>query len=179
MIIKRFYQSYNAVKYSIPMTSIAFLIFIEAFIYTGRREPVLRLCMILTTIVLSVIMFLYYRNKFKISKVLKKIQDIDAYEKGGCVDRSWFLEDRMLISDGKNIGEHSVYGIQKLKLDERNHGKYFLHITQSEKEYDISLTDRESGQRLTSFFIRKNPGINYENIQPKGSGTLKELGADK
>jgi hypothetical protein len=42
----------------------------------------------------------------------------------------------------------------------------------------MSLLDREEGERTAGYLKRVNPAIVLTDVEPKGKGTLKELGAD-
>lgn len=178
-MIQKFYQSVNAMKFAIPMTGLAFLIFVEAFLMTmGKAVSKLYIALILTAAVLGVIMFFYYKNKFHIASQLKKVKDLQAYENGGMLDRTYFLEDRMLVCSGLNIEEVMTKDLQGAVLEEKAHGKYVLHLKDADHFIDMSLLDQEEGQRAAAYLKRVNPAIALTNVEPKGSGTLKELGAD-
>jgi hypothetical protein len=177
-MIRKFYQSYNSLKYGPLMTFLAFAIFAEAFIYTSKGQPGLRTAMIITAVLLAVVMVFYYRQKILIGLTLRKVKDLDAYEKGGCIDRTWILEDRVLACDRSKISEHQTGDITEAVLEEKNHGKYVLHCRDSKGTFTISLMDRGDGERLAAFLQRKNPQIRLTNVTPKGKGTLQELGAD-
>jgi F0F1-type ATP synthase, beta subunit len=42
----------------------------------------------------------------------------------------------------------------------------------------MSLLDKEDGQKVAAYLKRVNPSVSLTNVEPKGQGTLKELGAD-
>jgi hypothetical protein len=165
--------------FAIPMTGLAFLIFIEAFLLTmGKAASSLYIALIITAVILAVVMSIYYYNKIQIHKQLKKVQDLKAYEQGGMVDRSYILEDRMLVGNGLHIEEVKTKDLVGAVLEEKAHGKYVMHLKDQTHFVDMSLRDREEGQRIAAYFKRVNPSIALSNVEPKGAGTLKELGAD-
>lgn len=169
----------NAMKFAVPMTSLAFLIFVEAFLMTmGKAVSKLYLAMIITAAVLAVVMFFYYRNKIKINLQLKKVNDLQAYENGGMIDRTYLLEDRMLVCYGMHIEEVRTKDLVGAVLEEKAHGKYVLHLKDQNHFIDMSLLDKEEGQRTAAYLKRVNPSVTLTNIEPKGQGTLQELGAD-
>jgi hypothetical protein len=56
-MVKKYYQSLIAMIFAIPMTSLAFLIFIEAFIMTsGKARQTFYILLIITTILLGIVM---------------------------------------------------------------------------------------------------------------------------
>lgn len=178
-MIKKFYQSANTFLFAIPMTTLAFLIFIEGFFMTmGKAVDKLYILMIISAVALAIVMFFYYSNKIKVSRQLKKIKDLSAYEKGGMLDRTYILEDRMLVCAGLHIEEVYPKDLVGAVLEEKAHGKYVMHLKDATHFIDMSLVDKEQGQRAAAFLKRVNPSIALTNVEPKGTGTLKELGAD-
>lgn len=177
-MVNKYYQSLNALHFSMPMTTLAILIFAQAYLLTeGKAPSKIKITMILTAIVLVILMFFYYRNKLKIRKALKNVQNIKEYEQGGMVNRSYILEQRLLACNGLDIQEVQTKDVKELSLEEKNHGKYYLHLHCNDKIVIMSLLDKEDGQKVASYFQKRNPNIVLTNIQPKGNGTLKELGA--
>lgn len=178
-MIKKFYQSVNTLKFSMPMTGLAFVIFIEAFLLTsGKNRELLHTLLIITAILLAIVMVFYYTSKIKVNKQLKQVEDLKAYEQGGMIDRTYILEDRMLVCMGLHIEEVKTKDIVGAVLEEKDHGKYVLHLKDATHFIDMSLLDLEEGQRTVAYLKRVNPSVQLTNIEPKGNGTLKELGAD-
>ena len=121
-MIKKFYQSVNSMKFAIPMTSLAFLIFVEAFLMTmGKAVSKLYIALIITAVILAVIMVFYYYNKIKVNTQLKKVNDLKAYEDGGMIDRTYILEDRMLVCCGIKIEEVKTKDVVGAVLEEKAH----------------------------------------------------------
>jgi hypothetical protein len=178
-MIRKFYQSVNTIKYSIPMTVLAFIIFAEAYLMTlGKAVSALRIALIITAAALAVVMVFYYHSKLLVRRQLKKVEDLKAYEDGGMIDRTYFLEDRMLVCDGLHIEEVKTKDLIAAALEEKAHGRYVLHLKDAAHTIDMSLLDREEGERTAGYLKRVNPAIVLTDIEPKGKGTLKELGAD-
>ena len=169
-------MSHLSLIYSSPMTMLVFVIFVIAFMQNKNQSQSLKVVMIVLTVILAVIMFFYYRTKLSIAKALSKVEEIGEYEDGGMLDKSFILEDRMLAGSGFKVSEHSTAGIQKVSLEQKGR-KCLLHITGSDGEFDADAIDLGEAQRFAAFIKRKNPAVILENVEPKGSGTLKELGA--
>lgn len=177
-MVRKYYQSLNSLKFAPPMTGIAFLIFVEAFLYSSNKTNMkAKYAMVITALILAAVMFFYYKNKLRINNTLKKIDNVEEYTKGGMVNQSYILNDRMLLCNNTHLQEMKTKEITELELEEKNHGKYLLHIKDKETDFPITLLDKEEGQRLAAFLRQKNPQLQLKNIEPKGNGTLKDLGA--
>ena len=85
-MIKKYYQSLNSLLYGPFMTPLVFLVFALAFFYEKKGIQELRYAMMVGTAILGVILVMYYTKKFKISRALKSIRNIEEYEKGGGLD---------------------------------------------------------------------------------------------
>jgi hypothetical protein len=178
-MIRKFYQSVNTVMFVVPMTALAFLVFVEAFLMTmGKAVSTLYTLLIITAVLLAIVMAFYYYNKFKILKELKNIPDLKEYEEGGMVDRTYVLEDRMLVGCGIHIEEVHPKDLVGAVMEEKAHGKYVMHLKDQTHFIDMSLLDKDEGERIAAYLKRINPSIALTNVEPKGTGTLKELGAD-
>ena len=175
-MVKRYYMSRLAIVYSTPMTLMALAVFSVAWMQNRNHSQNLKIVMFALALLLGVIMFFYYRNKFRISSVLRHVENVNEYEKGGMLERSFILEDRMLAGCGLNIKELKTTGICSLELEEKGR-RLILHITNDEGTFDAQAIDKDEAARFAAFMKRKNPGILLKNIEPKGQGTLKELGA--
>ena len=178
-MVKKYYQSLIAMIFAIPMTSLAFLIFIEAFIMTsGKARQTFYILLIITTILLGIVMAFYYGKRIKLHQQLKNVSDLRAYEDGGMIDRTYVLEDRMLVGCGLHVEEVKTDQLVGALLEEKAHGKYVMHLKDTTHFIDMSLMDLEEGQRIAAYLKRVKPSITLTNVEPKGTGTLKELGAD-
>lgn len=178
-MVRKFYQSVNTVMFVFPMTALAFLVFVEAFLMTmGKAVSTLYTLLIITAVLLAIVMAFYYYNKITIHNELKKVSDLKAYEDGGMVDRTYVLEDRMLVGCGKHIEEVKTKDLVGAVMEEKKHGKYVMHLKDQTHFIDMSLLDKDEGERIAAYMKRVNPSISLSNVEPKGTGTLKELGAD-
>jgi len=175
-MVKRYYTSRIALVFSAPVTLLAFSVFIVAWFDNKNTTAKLKPVMIVLAVLLGIVMFFYYRNKIRLSSALRKVEKVDEYEKGGMLERSFILEDRMLAGCGLRVKELKTTGVKQLELEDKGH-RLILHITNNEGVYDAQVIDRNEAERFAAFMQRKNPGIILKNIEPKGNGTLKELGA--
>lgn len=174
-MVKLFYKGLVSMRYSIPMTMNVFVIFALAFAYVQRSVFWVRPVMGAMTVLLAVQMFFYYRNKFRIAGVLRRIDRLEEFEHAGMLDRSFILEDRMIAGCGFTISEQPTTGITSCEPEERGR-KTILHLNGSKGPFDVSVIDYGEAQRFVGFLLRKNPGMKT-GIKPKGGGTLKDLGA--
>ena len=119
---KRFYQSLISYRYSFGLTLPAILIFVLAFIRNDKNISKVRPLMIILTIILAIMTFLYYKKKFACAKVFKNIQNPDEYyEHGGMAHHSMFLEDRMLVCENLQVTERPVTGIERIAYADGKH----------------------------------------------------------
>lgn len=162
-------------KYVYFMFGIPLLIFTVAFIETRKKLVVFKYMMMVLAALLAVVLFFYYRDKLKISKQLKNIDDIQEYERGGVVDRSWILENRILCCKDLEIHEVISKDVKEVQVEENK--KTLIHLKTNENEVVMSALSKEEAQRFVAYIKRKNPNVILNGIEPKGKGTLQELGA--
>lgn len=174
-MVRRFYYGLISLRYSPLLVGLPLVIFALAFMKYNKSGTTYSLPMLIVTVILAVIMAVYYSQKFRIARVLRKVKDIDDYLAGGMIDRSYILEDRMLAGTGLHVEEHKTTGIQKMSAEEKGR-RVILHLTSDEGTYDMDARDMEEAQRFAAFIRRKNPAVILD-IEPKGTGTLRELGA--
>ena len=82
--------------------------------------------MFIFIILLACVLAFYYKDKLHVLKQLKQVKDLVEYEKGGVVDRSWILEDRMLCTKGLDIREVRSSTVSKVVLLNEEKGKQVL-----------------------------------------------------
>lgn len=176
-MVKKFYYGLVSLKYVYFMFGIPLVIFGIAFMETKTRNPSLKIGMGICAVVLAIVLVFYYRDKFRIGKKIKSVDNINEYLKGGMVDRTYILEERMLACADLNVEEVKTTGIQKLEKTENKKGKPYLKLTYSDKVVMMSAISEDEALRFAAFIQRKNPTVQLVNIETKGTGTLKELGA--
>ncbi len=177
-MIKRYYQGLLSLYFSGPMTMLAVFVFAAAFADTRKPEWNLKWLIGVLAAILAVVMFFYYKNKLSVSKTLRNVKNLDEYEKGGMLDRSFILEDRMLAGIGLKVSEHSTLNIKSLTAETKGR-KVILHMEGENDSFDAQAIDRGEAERFAAYLQQRNPGIVLNNIEPKGNGTLKELGANE
>lgn len=178
-MVKKFYYGLVSLKYVYAMFGIPLVIFTVAFIETKSHNPVFKVIMSICAVTLATVMVFYYRDKLRIRKTINAVTDVNAYLSGGMVDRTYILEDRMLACADLNLKEISTKGIRTLELMEEKHGKPYMKLTSDSDACMVSALSKEEAQRFAAFIQRKNPDVRISGIEPKGNGTLKELGASR
>ena len=176
-MVKRYYQGLLSLYFSGPMTMLAFIVFAIAFINNRKPEWNMIPALAVAAVVLAVVMFFYYKNKLGISKTLHHVENIQEYEKGGMLDRSFVLEDRILAGIGLKVSEHSTLNLQSASATEKGR-KVILHIEGKDDSFDVQTIDRAEAERFAAYLRKNNPQIVLNGIEPKGNGTLKELSAE-
>ena len=164
-------------KYAFFMFGIPMLIFITAFIETRKKLAVFHTLMFIFIILLACVLAFYYKDKLHVLKQLKQVKDLVEYEKGGVVDRSWILEDRMLCAKGLDIREVRSSTVSKVVLLNEEKGKQVLELSVKDEIVLMTTISKEEAQRFVAYLKRKNPSIIVEGIEAKGNGSLQELGA--
>ena len=95
-MIKRYIQSYVSSKYVFALPGLALGVFVFAFLYTMSGSSVMRYIGIAIGLVLFAVMVVYYREKFMVSRQLKKVPDLNAFNDAVMIGMAFFLEGRML-----------------------------------------------------------------------------------
>ena len=178
-MVKKFYYGLVSLKYAYAMFGIPLVIFTIAFIETKSHNPVFKIFMGICADILAAVMVFYYRDKLRISRTIKAVKDVNTYLSGGMVDRTYILEDRMLACADLDLKEMSTAGVKILEMVQEKHGKPYMKLTYESDVCTVSAISMEEAQRFAAFIQRKNPDIRISGIEPKGNGTLKELGASK
>ena len=173
---KRFYMNRLAIVFSTPMTLLALAVFSFAWLKNKNGDPKMTVAMAVTAAVLLIVMFFYYRYKFRISSVIRHCGNVNEYEKGGMLERSFILEDRMLAGCGLNVSEQKTDDIRQMVLEDKGR-RIILHLTNPSGTFDMQAIDKDEAERFAAFIKRKNPAVILTNVTPKGNGTLRELGA--
>lgn len=176
-MIKRFYYGILGLKYSYALTGLSLIIMVIAFIKTRKSAPAVDYLLYITAGALAILMIFYYKAKWSIRSQLKKINDIKEYEKGGMVDESYILEDRMLVYRNRKITERPTKGIVKMEVSDAPRNRLLITITDQDGTYEMESYGKPEAERFAAFLKRRNPDMEFVNITPKGIGTLKELGA--
>ena len=173
---RRFYMNRLAIVFSTPMTMLALIIFAMAWMENKTHEGKYKIIMAILAAILLVIMFFYYRYKIGIASAIRKAENVSEYEKGGMLEKSFILEDRMLAGCGFTVTEQKTTGIREMVLEEKGR-RIVLHLTNESGTFDMQAIDKDEAERFAAFVKRKNPGVILTNVTPKGNGTLRELGA--
>lgn len=173
-MIKRYIQSTIAMKYSLPMTSLALLIFIFSYLTIDKEMPQYKTVVVIVAIALTAVMISYYTKRFKVSRKLKQVKDIKEYDKAVMIGTSFMLEDRMLAYNSKLVRESNYQDITNLELiDEK--GLYVIYTFSDQQELKLRVASKNQASRLAAFLLRKNPSVKLKNLQPMGEGALEHV----
>ena len=174
-MLKRYYYSVISLKYSFLLMALAMAIFALSFItITGRAN--LRIYVIITAVMLALILCRYYYLKLRISKQIKKIQNISEYENSSIeFENTFFLEERMLTYGKKGIIESDYHNVIKLQDKGKKNGTAVLSMQVDDETVNIRTVTALQAQFLAAFLQKKNPRIILEGIEPSGSGTFQSI----
>lgn len=159
-------------KYACFMFGLPMIIFILAYVDVKKHISSIQYIMAGFTLALVIVMYFYFKDRIKVLKALKEIKDIEEYERGGIIDHSRILQDRILCFNKLEIHEVSFNTLKSVEMDS---DQLVLHLKSEEQITDMSVRDKEEAERLCAFIQREYPDVSFENIQPKGKGTLKDL----
>lgn len=178
-MVKRYYKSCITLRYSIPMTLSAILVFIFAFFTFQTGNKIIYTCGIISSIALILILLLVQYKKYKISSQLKGILKIDSYyNEGAMIGKSFFLEDKALLCDTKlKIKEYKTTGFTTMSVKAFPKDQQEITLERNEEKIVIMADNLLQAQRLAAFLQHKNPGMILNHVETDGTGTLKELGA--
>jgi cell division protein FtsW (lipid II flippase) len=176
-MIKRYYRSLITLKFAAVQTIAAFLVFIFAFMTFRTGNRAVYWLAVACGIVLIAIMVYTQIAKAKMSSQLKPVEHLNQYyDEGAVLGRSFFLEDRMLLcTDQMKIRERKTDDCTSMKVVPAKKEKYDVTLD----DMTISVDNHLQAKRLAAFLKRKNPAVKIDGVKPDGSGTLKELGAEK
>lgn len=174
-MIRRYYLSVISLKYSFWLTSMSLVIFALAFLYVSGKV-FLKPYLAAAAAVLAVMLFLYYRDKIRLSHSLKKIKEIQTYSNSPEIDSCYFQEERMIgYGRKKGLLESDYSNLKELKLASENHGTFHLELMTEEDTMCFRSFSKKEIQALAAFLKRKQPNLLLTGIQPEGSGSLSEL----
>lgn len=178
-MVKRFYRSCITLKYAVPMTACAFLVFILAFFTFRTGNRIFYYCGCAAGIALISVILLVQYEKSRISSQLRGIRLIDEYYgQGAMIGRSFILEERMLIcSRDMKITEIKTAPFTEMKAKRAAKEKMEITLAAPQKTFVFIADNVLQAERLAAFLQKKNPSIRLEGVRPDGTGTLKELGA--
>ena len=177
-MVKKFYYGLVSLKYAYAMFGIPLVIFTIAFIETKSHNPVFKIFMGICAVILAVVMVFYYRDKVRIGKTVKAVKDVNAYLSGGMVDRTYILEeDAGMCRSGSE--RNVYYRCENTGTDGEKTWQTYMKLTYDSDVCTVSAISMEEAQRFAAFIQRKNPDVQISGIEPKGNGTLKELGASR
>lgn len=182
-MVKKYYDSVIAMRYNFQLIVPALIIFAMSFAASknGGMTSAQNGVTWIAFVILAVSLVFYLREKRLVSKALKKVDNIEEYEKGGMVNKSYVLSDRMLIWQNRTtILEKPTKGITHMACEEGSHGVVTIRLQSSAGDYSFPALDMDEANRFAMFLKRKNPDITFgPGIKPKGKGFLKELGSVK
>ena len=178
-MVKKFYKSCITLKFSVPMTLSAMLVFVFAFFTFQTGNKVIYACGLISSFILIAVLLLVQYKKHLVSSQLKGIKQIDSYyNEGAMIGRSFFLEERALLCDTNlEIREYTETGFTEMSVKARPKDQQEITLKRKEETIVIMADNLLQAQRLAAFLQHKNPGMILNHVETDGTGTLKELGA--
>ena len=146
-MVKRYIQSYVSSKYVFALPGLAFGVFVFAFLYTTSGNPVMRYIGIAIGLVLFAVMAVYYREKFMVSRQLKKVPDLNAFNDAVMIGMAFFLEERMLGYKTGQIFDLKYDDIRSVSFEENNRGKLFLNLETGQGVLPVEMALKDQAAR--------------------------------
>ena len=174
-MVKRYIQSYVSSKYVFALPGLAFGVFVFAFLYTTSGNPVMRYIGIAIGLVLFAVMAVYYREKFMVSRQLKKVPDLNAFNDAVMIGMAFFLEERMLGYKTGQVFDLKYDDIRSVSFEENNRGKLFLNLETGQGTLPVEMALKDQAARVAQFLHTKNPSLTVSGITPSGAGTLHSI----
>lgn len=172
-MIKRYYQSLNSLKYSLILPFLTFLIFALIYIRHQKNKNQLSIYIYILVALLAIVVFFYYKSKLYIYLQLKKIKNIEEYCKGGMIDKSWVLKERLLAYDRGKIKEIFLMNVKTFEVQEKKYGQLLIKLND---DVTLSCKDKTEAKRLLAILLRNNNHLVYHNLIPEGNGLISSLG---
>ena len=174
-MVKRYIQSYVSSKYVFALPGLALGVFIFAFLYTMSGNDVMRYIGIAIGLVLFAVMVVYYREKFMVSRQLKKVKDLNAFDNAVMIGMAFFLEERMLGYKTGTVFDLKYEDIHSVIFEETPRGKLFLNLETDKGTLPVEMALKDQAARVAQYLLRKNPSLAVSGITPAGPGTLHSI----
>ena len=174
-MLKKYLQSFAAMRYLPIMMIPSALIVIMAFFYVNNRNPRTEMAVAGMAIVLAVSMAFYYREKFRIAKQVRNIKNPEEYDDAVILGQNFFLEKRLLVFYRGNAVEAEYNNIRKIIKNNDRKGNPILELTVGSMKVNCPCASQGQAQRAAAFFKKKNPKVELIGIDAKGPGTLNSI----
>jgi len=174
-MVKRYIQSWVSMKYVFVLPGLALGVFVFAFFYTTSGNNTMRLIGGAIGLVLLCVMAVYYREKFSISRQLKKVNDLNAFNDAVMIGHAFFLEGRMLGYTTGKIFDLKYEDIQSVRFEQDSRGRMFLNLETPQGTLPVEMALKDQASRVAKFLSTKNPHLTVSDITPSGAGTLRSI----
>ncbi|WP_105302458.1 hypothetical protein [Anaerolactibacter massiliensis] len=172
---RRYIQSFISMKYARVLPMLSFVIFACAFIYFRRGTQNAKTAALIAACILIVVMFFYYKAKFTVNREWKKIPDAKEFDDSIMLGYAFLLEQRMLVFDRNHLHLYVYENLKKASLQEENHGKLMMHVTDGNDDSAFELSTKEQAGRVAAFLKAHHPDLELEGVNAAGEGTLRSI----
>ena len=174
-MVKRYVQSWISMKYVFALPGLALGVFVFAFLYSMSGNEIMRYIGIAIGMVLGVVMVVYYREKFSVSRQLKKVNDLNAFNDAVMIGHAFFLEERMLGYAPNKIFDLKYGDISSVTFEENNRGTMFLNLETAQGTLPVEMALKDQASRVANYLQTKNPALTVSGITLSGAGTLHSI----
>ena len=175
-MLKKYIQSFMAVKYMPMMIIPTIVILIMTFVHSSENANLITMAVGAMAIFLFVTTIFYYREKFLISKQLKTVKNPLDYDNAVLLGQTFLLDRRFLTYYRGNVIEGVYADISKVRAEVNAKGRTELFVKLG-KGAEVKLPCASAAQagRTAAFLQRKNDKIELINVEPVGKGTLNAI----
>ena len=174
-MVKRYIQSWISMKYVFVLPGFALGVFAFAFLYSMSGNEIMRYIGIAIGLVLGIVMVVYYREKFSVSRQLKKVNDLNAFNEAVMIGHAFFLENRMLGYAPGKIFDLKYADIRSVTFEETNRGKLLLNLETAQGTLPVEMALKDQASRVANYLQTKNSSLTVSGITPSGAGTLHSI----
>ena len=174
-MVKRYIQSFISMKYVFVLPALAMVVFVCAFLYSSSGNEGMRYAGIAAGLVLFAVMVVYYQEKFSVSRQLKRVNDLNAFNEAVMIGQAFFLEDRMLGYAKGKIFDLTYRDITAVSFAEGKGGKLYLNLKTAQGELPVEMSLKDQAERVAKYLSVKNPSLEVTGITPSGEGTLHSI----
>lgn len=174
-MLKKYLQSFSAMRFLPIMMIPSILIVVLAFFYVNNRNPKTEMAVAGMAIVLAVSMSIYYFEKFRIAKQVRNIKNPEEYDNAVILGQNFFLEKRLLVFYRGNVVEAEYTDIRKAVKSTDRKGNPVMELHVGSMIANCPCASKGQAQRFAAFLKKKNPKIELLNIVDEGQGTLESI----
>ncbi len=174
-MLKKYMNSFVAMKYVAPEFFTCAAILVCSFLYTRMEIAWLLPLLYILSAAIIVILILYFVGRHRLSRDLDQIHHKKEYDKSIALGYCLFLENRMAAYTKGRVIESDYKNITDATMITGKQGKQAVRMKIEGFDCDAQITTQQQGERLAAFLRLKNPDIHLHDLKTKGSGSFRAI----